>query len=263
MENFSVYNADLNKLPIVVDLPHSGTLVPEVIQKQIIPGTILTNVDWFLRELYDFVPLMGITTQANNLHRYLADPNRDATWTKLNGDYRYEVVYSQTTFGKPIYQQPLSKVEIQQRLTDFYQPYHQQLQSLIDEKLKHFEKVYLLDLHSFAVYPHLTEKTKDVVVGNHHDESSSLEFRQFITAQFEQQGYSVSNNHPFSGGYITPHYGNDSRVEALQIELAYHMYIENRYFGEEELATVDQTTFNQAKTNLKTIFENLLEWTDQ
>jgi hypothetical protein len=41
------------------------------------------------------------------------------------------------------------------------------------------------------------------------------------------------------------------------------MYIENRYFGEEELATVDQTTFNQAKTNLKTIFENLLEWIDQ
>lgn len=259
MENFQVYNAELNELPIVVDFPHSGTMIPKAIQAKIIPGRVLPNVDWFLPELYDFLLQMGVTMQVNNLHRYLADPNRDANWTDLTGDYRYEVVYSQTTFGKPIYQKKLSVIEIKNRLHNFYQPYHQQLQKLLDEKLKHFEKVYLLDLHSFAVYPHLPEQTKDVVLGNHHDTSSSREFRQFLTEQFEYCGYSVSNNHPFSGGYITPHYGQDKRIEAMQIELAYHMYIEDRYFGEEELKTADTATFTQAKTNLQTIFANLLE----
>lgn len=93
----------LDEFPIVVDLPHSGTIVPERIQKKMLSDSILTNVDWFLQDLYDFIPQNGITTLENNLHRYLADPNRDINKTKLTGDYRDEVVYSLTTFDKFIY----------------------------------------------------------------------------------------------------------------------------------------------------------------
>src|SRR5699024_4128728 len=80
-----------------------------------------------------------------------------------------------------------------------------------------------------------------------------IKLRQFMTEQFNQKGYSVSNDHPFTGGYITPHYGQNPRVESMQIELAYHMYIENRYFGEEELSGVDVGTFTTAKNSLQNI----------
>lgn len=260
MENFTVYNEEIDELPIVIDLPHSGTQIPADIQKKIIPDRLLPNVDWFLPDLYDFLPQSGFTTLQNNVHRYMADPNRDLTMIDQNGDYRYEAVYSKTTFGKDIYQDPLTPDQISQRIETFYKPYHQQLKKLIDHKLGKFEKVYLFDLHSFAEYPHEDVKTDDVVLGNRFDTTSDIKLRQFMTEQFNQKGYSVSNNHPFTGGYITPHYGQNPRVESMQIELAYHMYIENRYFGEEELSGVDVGTFTTAKNSLQNIFMELLNY---
>jgi len=260
MDNFTVYNEAIDELPIVVDLPHSGTMIPVDIQKKLKPNSILTNVDWFLQDLYDFVPQNGFTTLENNVHRYMADPNRDISLTQLDGDYRHEVVYSRTTFDKPVYQNDLTQSEIEQRLEKFYQPYQQKLQQLINHKLEKFEKVYLLDLHSFAQYPHEDVPTADVVLGNQHDTTSGSEFREFLTSHFEQKGYTVSDNHPFGGGYITQHYGKNPQVEAIQIELAYHMYIENRYFGEEELDGVDVGLFTTAKNSLQSIFLSLINY---
>lgn len=259
MDNFTIYNETVDELPVVIDLPHSGTTIPEEIKPQLLPDSILPNVDWFLPDLYDFLPQNGLTTLQNNLHRYMADPNRDIKMTDLDGDYRHEVVYSRSTFGKPIYQNALSDREISQRLQNFYQPYHAQLKKLIDEKLQKFDKIYLFDLHSFAEYPGEPEtEVADIVLGNKSDTTSNRKVREVLTDQFNQKGYTVSNNYPFSGGFITQHYGQNPRVEAIQIELAYHMYIENRYFGEEELSGVDVGTFTTAKNSLQSIFLNLL-----
>jgi len=259
--NFKIYNEAVDELPVVIDFPHSGTFMPADIQSKLRLDVLLPNVDWFLPELYDFLPQNGFTTLENKVHRYMADPNRDATMTQLDGDYRHEVVYSRSTFGKEIYQQKLTPTEINNRLARFYQPYHEQLQHLIDQKLQKFDKVYLFDLHSFAEYPHAeTETAADIVLGNKNDTTSSKKLRQILTDQFVGKGYTVSNNYPFSGGYITQHYGQNPRVEAIQIELAYHMYIENRYFGEEELTGVDVGTFTTAKNSLQSIMLALLNY---
>lgn len=258
MENFTIHNETIDELPIIIDLPHSGVEVPSGIREKIIPDRLLPNVDWFLPDLYSFLPQNGFTTLQNNIHRYVVDPNRSLRMTDSTGDYRHEVVYSKNTFDKPLYQRELTSDEINQRIESFYKPYHQQLQKLIDHKLEKFEKIYLFDLHSFAKYPHEDVTTADVVLGNHFDKTSSIKLREFMTEQFSHKGYSVSNNFPFSGGYITPHYGQNPQVEAIQIELAYHMYIENRYFGEEELTGVDAGTFTTAKNSLQSIFMELL-----
>lgn len=261
MDNFTVYNEEVDELPVVIDLPHSGTTIPAEIKSQLLPESVLPNVDWFLPDLYDFLPQNGLTTLQNNLHRYMADPNRDVNMTNLDGDYRHEVVYSRSTFGKTIYRTDLTNEEIDRRLDKIYRPYHAQLQRLIDEKLQKFDKVYLFDLHSFAEYPGDPDaEVSDIVLGNKSDMTSSKKLRKILTEQFEQKGYTVSDNYPFSGGFITQHYGQNPRVEAIQIELAYHMYIENRYFGEEELTGVDVGTFTTAKNSLQSIFLNLLSY---
>lgn len=261
MADFTVYNAEVDELPVVIDFPHSGTSIPAAIQRQLIPEVKLTNVDWFLPDLYDFLMQNGLTTLENNLHRYVADPNRDSNLTDLDGDYRHEVVYSHSIFGKQLYSKNLTPTEIEQRLIEYYRPYHQQLQQLIDHKLQKFDKVYLFDLHSFAGYPGDTDAAvDDIVLGNKSDMTSSSNLRDILTEQFQQKGYTVSDNYPFSGGYITQHYGQDPRVEAVQIELSYHMYIENRYFGEEELNSVDVGTFTTAKNSLQSIFLSLLNY---
>lgn len=261
MDNFTVYNEGIDELPVIIDFPHSGTTVPEMVQRQLTPEVKLTNVDWFLPDLYDFLMQNGLTTLENNIHRYVADPNRDKELTDLDGDYRHEVVYSHSTFGRQLYPENLTPEQIQGRIVEFYQPYHAQLQKLIDEKLQKFDKIYLFDLHSFAEYPSDTDaKVADIVLGNKSDTTSNKKLREVLTEQFQQKGHTVSDNYPFSGGYITQHYGQNPRVEAMQIELSYHMYIENRYFGEEELSGVDVGTFTTAKNSLQNIFLSLLNY---
>ena len=97
----------------------------------------LSNTDWFLPELYDFLPAMGCTTIVNHLSRYVVDVNRPTGGAK-DGDYRNTVVYQQNTQGSPLYAIPLEEKEINERITQYYQPYHQALENLLRAKLQVF-----------------------------------------------------------------------------------------------------------------------------
>lgn len=256
MANFRVYNANLNRFPVVVDLPHSGTKITSSMAQQLLPTAILANTDWFLRELYDFLPKLGFTVLENNLNRYLIDPNRDPK-EKLSGTY-YHLIYTQNTFGHPLYKWPLSPLEIDSRINQYYKPYHQQLDTLLKNKLAVFGKVLLLDLHSFAEYTHPTTKpTADVVLGNDFNQTASRATLAGFKQLFEAQNYTVEENFPFRGGYITRHYGSQTGVQAIQIELRYNQYIGKRFFDEEVLNDWDPSTFNCTKQRLQKIFETL------
>lgn len=173
-------------------------------------------------------------------------------------DYQNTVVYQQNTFGNPLYYEALTKEIISERLEKYYWPYHHALQGLIDQKKQHFANVYLLDLHSFAEYPNNDEREPaDFVIGNQADQTSSADLREKLSQLFEEMGYSVSNNYPFRGGFITRYYGNQVGIEALQLEIRYNQYIEKRSFGEEELTEYDPELFYQAQKRLEAVFEKL------
>ena len=148
MEYFTILNENTHRFPLVIDLPHSGTLVPPHIRSRMLDTACLSNSDWFLPELYDFLPAMGCTTIVNHLSRYVVDVNRPTGGAK-DGDYRNTVVYQQNTQGSPLYAIPLEEKEINERITQYYQPYHQALENLLRAKLQVFPSVLLLDLHSF------------------------------------------------------------------------------------------------------------------
>ncbi|MGZ1382408.1 N-formylglutamate amidohydrolase [Lactobacillus delbrueckii subsp. bulgaricus] len=122
----------MNRFPVVLDLPHSGTTIIAEMADALLPTAVLANTDCFLRELYDFLPGLGFTVLENNLNRYLIDPNRDPN-EGLTGDY-YHLVYAKNTFGHALYQTPPSSWKINRRRGQFYQPYHQQLQKLLSIK---------------------------------------------------------------------------------------------------------------------------------
>ncbi|WP_232365241.1 N-formylglutamate amidohydrolase [Lentilactobacillus fungorum] len=256
MKNYRVYNATSHQFPIVIDLPHSGTFVTESMTNQLLPTAVLANTDWFLRELYDFLPQMGLTVIENNLSRYVIDPNRDSK-AEVSGNY-YHLIYEQNTFGHQLYQTPLTSQEINHRIVHFYQPYHQQLQQLLADKLAVFDQVLLIDLHSFAEYTHPSVgKTADVVLGNNWGQTSSSALFCYFQTLFQSQSYRVDNNFPFRGGYITRYYGDQPGIQALQIELRYNQYIQKRYFGEEMIDSWEPSVFNDAKQRLEFIFQKL------
>lgn len=157
-----------------------------------------------------------------------------------------------------MYSEALSKEVINERLENYYWPYHHALQELIDQKKQQFAKIYLFDLHSFAEYPNDDDREPaDFVLGNQVDQTSSADLREKLSQALEETGYSVSNNYPFRGGFITRYYGNQVGIEALQLEIRYNQYIEKRSFGEEELTEYDPELFYQAQKRLEVVFEML------
>ena len=88
---YTVLNSEQHS-PVVISLPHSGTWIPVAMKKALLPNAVLANTDWFLPELYDFLPAAGFTTLINHVNRYVADPNRAVTYDPQH-DYRSATVY--------------------------------------------------------------------------------------------------------------------------------------------------------------------------
>lgn len=256
MKPYIILNENLHQFPVVVNLPHSGTFVSQDIRNRLLDNACLSNTDWFLPELYDFLPTMGCTTIINQLSRYVVDVNRPITYTRSR-DYRNTVVYQENTQGSPLYSSPLDENEINRRIVQYYQPYHQALEKLLHKKLQVYPTVLLLDLHSFFL-DFVEGGSQDVYLSNRCGVTSSEQTLQEIHRSFTTQGYSVINN-AIMGGHIIHHYHKlfGERIEGVLIELRYTKYIENRYFGEEEVRSKNEVLFHTAKQRLKSIFKQL------
>ncbi len=193
IEKVSVFNASRHELPVVISIPHSGLYVTEAMNNSLRKETVLANMDWYLPDLYDFLKDLGFTVIVNNISRYVVDVNRDINASKDYEDkYTNSLVYMLNTFGKPMYKNKLNKEEIDYRIFKFYQPFHEVLQNALDEKLKHFSKVYLFDLHSFA-----KEVNADVVLGNNLGSTLDDETTNLVRDLFGQNGFKVTLNKPY------------------------------------------------------------------
>lgn len=252
-ELFTCCNLNCHDLPFVISIPHSGTKITKKMNDQLLDDVVLTNMDWYLPELYDFLKDLRFTVIISNISRYVIDPNRKIN-ACIGTSYTTNLVYKETTQGYPMYKDNITNEEINERITTFYKPYHGIIQKAIDEKLKYYNKVYLIDLHSFG-----KDEGGDVIIGNRHGRTASNEYFKLIRELLENQDFKVTENRPFSGGYITSHYGKQKRCEVTQIELWYQKYIDKREFGNEELPVINRKLFKETKQKMYFFFLELIE----
>jgi N-formylglutamate deformylase len=71
----------------------------------------------------------------------------------------------------------------------------------------------------------------DVVLGDRYGTSCVAAVAETIESTLRAQGYSVSRNKPYAGGFITEHYGNPAAgLHAIQLELNRALYMDERHF---------------------------------
>ena len=136
--------------------------------------------------------------------------------------------------AEPIYREKLSFAEIRQRVHRCYDPYHECLARLIAETRRRFGYCILLDCHSMPseVARHLKKRNGklqpvDVVLGDCHGTACSHHVMATAERSLTDMGYDVHRNTPFSGGFVTQHYGQPGQgVHALQIELNRGIYMD-------------------------------------
>ena len=215
-------NVKKSDSPYIFSFPHSGEILTSEMQWQLSPEAwkFLPNVDWHLNELYAFLQHYKVNIISTPHSRYVVDVNRPLDSERL-GNYRRSLIYDTSTWDEKIYDLKPNEEEIERRIERYYKPYHEELQALIEEKVRAFGKVYLIDMHSF-----MGPITADVCIGNRYNSTSSEVFIDKIYDAFNSEGFSSVKNDVFIGGYITKSYAIKDIVETVQIELRYTNYIE-------------------------------------
>ena len=222
-------------LPIVISSPHSGTEIPADIEATMNADVARAkaDTDWFVHELYDFAPALGITMIHARCSRFVVDLNRDPEGAKLYRDGRKETgLVPVKTFGMaPIYRsEEPGHDEIQRRVAAYYTPYHAAIRALLDELRKTHRHVLLWDAHSIKRYvPSVRpEPFADVILGNQHGKTAAAALiDETLAVLGNGTDFDVSHNVPFMGGYITRSFGDPSSgVHALQLEMAQDLYMD-------------------------------------
>ena len=227
------------RLPFVISIPHCSSVIPSEIRPAIALGQeqILDCSDRGTREVFAQYPVRTILRA--RWSRLVVDLNRshlqrDATGVVPEVDY----------FKRRIYKDNLEPddAEIRRRLSIYYWPYHDRLK----EALQDTEIKVLFDCHSLSrigppAAPDRLQWRKDIVLGNNGDGKGERgNSRRTITCApdtllmmkevLEESGFSVSINHPYAGGFITTHYGEELFSKgkmAVQIEINQSLYMDN------------------------------------
>jgi N-formylglutamate amidohydrolase len=134
--------------------------------------------------------------------------------------------------GRAIYHGKIPVEVAHDRLSRIWRPYHDRLQSLIDENLRDFGQAILIDCHSMPrealdQMGHNTGPRPDVVLGDRFGASCGEEIVSLVEQAFVGLGLRVQRNVPFAGAHIVQTYGRPTRHQhALQIEIDRSLYMD-------------------------------------
>ncbi|MBE0412539.1 N-formylglutamate amidohydrolase [Yoonia sp.] len=136
--------------------------------------------------------------------------------------------------GRHIYRGKITLAEAHHRITNNWWPYHDQLQTLLDEGHNAFGQAILIDCHSM---PHEALENigaaggirPEVVLGDRFGAAAGADVIAQVESAFTDAGLRVARNMPFAGAYNTQHYGKPVRNQhAIQVEIDRALYMNER-----------------------------------
>ncbi|MFZ6014141.1 MAG: N-formylglutamate amidohydrolase [Bacteroidota bacterium] len=238
MSPFKIQSPTSSEVPILVSVPHCGTAFPDELKSQYKPNLTSApdDTDWFVDQLYDFAPAMGMTMVSAVHSRWVIDLNRDPESKPLYTDGRIiTALCPATTFlGEPIYNDERKGVEtseVQRRLKQYYWPYHEKLEQELARLKSKFGKVLLWDCHSIRQLVPTIQKEKfpDLILGSADEKSASAEIIKSALKDLSSGPYRLNHNHPFKGGFITRNFGKPAENQhALQLEMCKVHYMDDQ-----------------------------------
>ena len=221
------------KGPLIVSIPHLGSLIPDELRDLYTPDALaVEDTDWHLDRLYAFAADLGATVIAATVSRYVVDLNRPASGESLYpGMITTSLCPTETFRGAPIYKtdsEP-SATEIARRVETYWRPYHEALKAEIARLRAEHPNILLWEAHSIAsVLPRLFPgKLPDLNFGTSDGQSCGESVLAGAVDAVRGSAWSWVVNGRFKGGFITRRYGAPhAGVHAIQLELCQSTYME-------------------------------------
>ena len=217
--------------PLVISIPHSGTDIPQDIAPLCNLGAKREHTDWALPEL---VAPLSETTLIATASRYIVDVNR---FKPRAGKATQPIIPRIDENGNLLFNNYPSKQKQVDWLERYYTPYYLHLENLLNEKLEQNERVLLVDLHS---YDDTLFRTSDIILGTRKKQTLSQDTLKQLQLLFHEEGLITRVDTPFSGGNIIATFGKQARIEAVQIEVPYSLYLDGHTLHEERSTTLHQ-----------------------
>lgn len=260
-EVFTIIQPHTQTQPVVISVPHSGTLFPDYLEHEFEKEQLekLDDTDWFVDKLYSFAPSLGMPIIKANYSRWVIDLNRDPQSKPLYTDGRVITALCPATdfMGNALYKDKRNSVvqeEVNKRMALYYTPYHQHLQSLLSETKARFGYAILWDCHSIRSHVSAIRPTRfpDLILGTADETSASPILIQQALSVLTESQWQVNHNNPFKGGYITRQYGKPHEgIHALQLEMCKDLYLnDNQTEWHAERATIVQSLVQETLLRL-------------
>ena len=245
MANFTLQRGCV---PLLISLPHDGSFIPDDIAARMRPAARRSpDTDWHVGRLYEpLARTLGASVLKPLASRYVIDLNRPADGHALYPGQRETGLVSTVGFdGEPLYLDDglPDAAEVQQRINDYWQPYHQAITHELARLRAEYGRAVLWEGHSIrSRVPMLfDDQLPDFNLGTASGASCGAPLQTRLQTCLESQPrYSFAVNGRFKGGYITRHYGApELGVQAVQLELAQLNYMDEESFDYDEASAVE------------------------
>jgi N-formylglutamate amidohydrolase len=249
---YEILRPERQLAPLVFASPHSGRDYPEdfLAAARLDPLALRRSEDSFVDEIFAAAPALGAPLLKARFPRAYIDPNREPYEldpSMFSGPLPGHVnahsprvaaglgtIARVVAGGAEIYAGKLEVAAALERIERCYHPYHRALAELVAETRRRFGFCILIDCHSMPSIggpPGSQAATQEIdfVLGDCYGTSCEQAVSQTAFSTLRAQGYRVARNKPYSGGFVTRHYGRPRHgLHALQIEINRALYMDEQ-----------------------------------
>ena len=236
---------------MVLDSPHSGVDYPSDFNHHVDLVALRRAEDTHVEKLYDFAPALGAGWVEALFPRSYLDPNRhlseidvsmmDGVWTgpvANDGVFLNKIkigkglIWRTTDEQVPIYQRQLSVTEVQARIQNYWQPYHDAVAQAIETA--HASHGYNIHINCHSMPSVATsegmgqsgEVYADFVIGDRDGTTANPALSRLVCQHLEACGYNVAYNYPYKGVELVRRYSNPAKNRhSIQVEINRKLYM--------------------------------------
>ncbi len=229
--------------PVVVEIPHAGTVLPDETAGVTCAdlATRERDADRYVDELYANAASHGATVIVAELSRYVVDLNRevdaidDRTVEGVaahGAPFPRGVIWRETSDGRAALVRRLTRAEYAARIEGYYRPYHQALGETLARIHARYGYVVLVSGHSMPssgkdVPGMRSVRRADVVPGTRGGSTAAPRWIHAVDMHFRAAGLRVVHDDPYRGGATTARWGRPTEgFHAIQVELNRSLYMD-------------------------------------